>query len=40
MGLTSGSNAGNFSNDENGLRPEDFHVSFIVDWVPERPKGM
>jgi hypothetical protein len=34
MGLESGSNAGNIVNKGNGLRPEDFHVDFVVHWVP------
>jgi len=40
MGLATGSNAGNLARDENGIRPEDFHVSFMVQWVPELSKGM
>jgi hypothetical protein len=40
MGLVAGSNVGNLANDENGLRPEDFHVDFIVNWVPELRKDM
>ncbi|HEY2496927.1 MAG TPA: hypothetical protein VGK24_07650 [Candidatus Angelobacter sp.] len=40
MGIATGSNAGNLSSDENGLRPEDFHVDFRVNWVPELPKDM
>ncbi len=40
MGLATGSNPANLTNDENGPRPEDFHVSFRVNWVPELPKGM
>jgi hypothetical protein len=40
MSLEGGSNVGNLVSDENGLRPEDFHVSFVVHWVPELPKGM
>jgi hypothetical protein len=39
MGLSTGSNAGNIANDENRLRPEDFHVDFMVQWVPKHPKG-
>jgi hypothetical protein len=39
MGLHSGSNAANISNEENSLRPENFHVDFIVHWVPELPKN-
>ena len=38
MGLATGSNPANLTNDENGPRPEDFHVSFRVNWVPELPK--
>jgi hypothetical protein len=37
MGLQAGSNVRNLITDENGLRPEDFHVDFVVNWVPERP---
>jgi len=40
MSLEAGSNVGNLASDENGLRPEDFHVDFIVHWVPELPKGI
>jgi hypothetical protein len=40
MSLEAGSNVGNLVSDENDLRPEDFHVDFIVHWVPELPKGM
>jgi hypothetical protein len=38
MGLNTGSNAANISSGENGLRPEDFHVDFMVHWVPEQSK--
>jgi len=38
MGLEADSNVLNFIEDENGLRPEDFHVDFKVSWVPELPK--
>ncbi len=40
MSLEAGSNAGDLVSDENGLHPEDFHVRFIVHWVPELPKAM
>jgi hypothetical protein len=40
ISLEAGSNAGDLVNDENGLHPEDFHVSLIVHWVPELPRGM
>jgi len=40
VGLSTGSNIGNLTNDENGLRPEDFSIDFHVDWVPERPRGI
>jgi len=40
MSLVAGSNVGNLVSDANSLRPEDFHVDFIVHWVPELPKGM
>jgi|HubBroStandDraft_5_1064220.scaffolds.fasta_scaffold65315_1 hypothetical protein len=41
MGLETGSNAGNIasSDNNNALRPEDFHVNFRPQWVPELPKG-
>jgi len=35
MGLQAGCNVMNLITDENGLRPEDFHVDFVVNWVPE-----
>jgi hypothetical protein len=38
MGLDTGSNAGNLACDENGPHPDDFHVDFMVRWVPELPK--
>jgi hypothetical protein len=38
MGLDTGSNVGNIVNDENGMRPDEFHVDFNVSWVPERPQ--
>ena len=40
MGLETGSNAGNVASDNKGLRPEDFHVNFRPQWVPELPRGM
>jgi len=40
MSLVAGSNVANLVSDKNGLHPEDFHVDFIVNWVPELPKGM
>lgn len=40
VSLETGSNAGNLADDENGLRPGDFHVDFEVHWVPELPKGV
>jgi hypothetical protein len=40
MSLVAGSNVANLASDENKLRPEDFHVDFIVHWVPELPKDM
>ncbi len=39
MGLATGSNAENVASDENRMRPEDFHVDFAVQWVPELPKA-
>lgn len=40
MGLETGSNAGNVASNHDGVRPEDFHVNFRPQWVPELPKGM
>ncbi len=40
MSLEGGSNAGDLVSDENGLHPEDFHVSFVVHWVSAPAKGM
>jgi len=40
MGLETGSNAANIASRNDGLRPEDFHVNFRPQWVPELPKGM
>ncbi len=40
MGLETGSNAGNIASRNDGIRPDDFHVSFRPQWVPELPKGM
>jgi hypothetical protein len=37
MGLYAGCNIGNLMTEENNLKPNDFHVSFIVNWVPEFP---
>ena len=39
MSLEGGSNAGNLASDKNGLSAEDFHIDFIVQWVPELPKS-
>jgi hypothetical protein len=39
MGVQTASNAENLMTDENGLRPEDFQVDFVVNWVPELPRG-
>jgi hypothetical protein len=39
MSLEAGSNVGNLVNDENHLRPEEFHVDFLVHWVPGLTKG-
>lgn len=33
MGLETGSNAMNLCNDENKLKPEDFHVDIDINWV-------
>jgi hypothetical protein len=38
MGIETGSNVGNIVSDENGLSPEDFHVSFSLGWVPALSK--
>jgi hypothetical protein len=35
MSIETGSNAANLSTSENGLRPEDFHADFLLNWVPE-----
>jgi hypothetical protein len=35
MSLEAGSNVQNLLSDEKQLQPEDFHVDFIVHWVPE-----
>jgi hypothetical protein len=35
MGLNTGSNAANVASHAKDLRPEDFHVDFMVHWVPE-----
>jgi hypothetical protein len=40
MGLETGSNAGNIASNNNGLHPEDFHVNFRPQWVPELPKAI
>jgi hypothetical protein len=37
MSIDTGSNSWNLSDDEKGLRPEDFHVDFVIHWVPELP---
>jgi hypothetical protein len=37
MSIDTGSNAWNLSDDEKGLRPDDFHVDFVIHWVPELP---
>ena len=38
MSIEAGSNVGNLVSGEDGLRPEDLNVRFIVHWVPELPK--
>ena len=40
MGLETGSNAANVSSRSDGVRPEDFHVNFRPQWVPDPLKGM
>lgn len=40
VSLEAGSNVGNLVSDDNGLRPEDFHVDFILHWVPELPPNI
>jgi hypothetical protein len=37
MSIETGSNAWNLSDDEKGLRRDDFHVDFVIHWVPELP---
>lgn len=39
MSLETGSNAENLAARNNGLRSEDFHVDFMVHWVPDVPKS-
>jgi hypothetical protein len=34
LGVTTGSNAWNVSGEHEGLRPEDFHVDFVLTFVP------
>lgn len=34
MSIDTGSNAWNLSGDEKELRPDDFHVDFMIHWVP------
>jgi hypothetical protein len=34
LGIDTGSNAVNVAEDYEGLRPEDFHVDFMLQWVP------
>lgn len=34
LGIHAGSNAGNLAHDHEGLAPEEFHVDFILQWVP------
>ena len=33
LGIDTGSNAGNVSDEQNGLKPEDFHVDFNLHWL-------
>lgn len=33
MGIKTGSNVVNLISDNNGLKPNDFHVDFIINWV-------
>ena len=35
VGIEAGSNAGNLADDNNDLKPEDFHVDFMLHWVPK-----
>jgi hypothetical protein len=35
MSIETGSNAANLGSNESGLRPEDFHTDFMLNWVPE-----
>jgi len=34
LGIHTGSNAGNLAHDHEGLAPDEFHVDFILQWVP------
>jgi hypothetical protein len=34
LGIRTGSNVGNFASEYEGLAPDDFHVDFILQWVP------
>lgn len=38
LGIHTGSNAGNLAHDHEGLAPDEFHVDFILQWVPS-PTG-
>lgn len=34
LGIHTGSNAGNLADDHEGLAPDEFHVDFMLQWVP------
>ncbi len=34
LGIDTGSNAGNLASEHDGLQAEDFHVDFMLQWVP------
>jgi hypothetical protein len=38
MSLDTGSNVSALVSDENGLQPQDLHIDFCINWVPELPK--
>lgn len=36
LGIDTGSNVGNLASENVAVRPEDFHVDFFLQWVPEK----
>ena len=34
LSIDTGSNVGNVADRHEGLKPEDFHVDFMLQWVP------